>query len=225
MRLTSFVLPRRPSCRRIRLREMFAVSLLACVVVFAVGAPDARAREAAVIYGARTPISYGVELEPHLVLGTDPPGYGTGSGVGFGVRGSMVVAPEGFVSGLNDSIAIGVGLDIGHYSAAWGGPGYHDQCLHFEPGPNGTSICTEVTSNGGTYNYAFVPMVMQWNFWLTERWSVFGEPGLNLYFLGNHGMGLAPALYLGGRFQVSDRITITARLGYPTFAIGASFMM
>jgi hypothetical protein len=197
------------------------------VLAFALGvcASNAHADETTVIYGARAPIGYGVEIEPHLLLGTSPPGNGAGSGAGIGARGSVVVAPDGFIRGVNDSIAISFGLDVGHYSAAWGLNGYRDQCLHFEPGPAGTSICTEVTSNGGTSNYVYVPIVMQWNFWLTQRWSVFGEPGLNTFFLANHGAGIAPALYLGGRFQITDRITITARLGYPTFTLGASFFL
>jgi hypothetical protein len=185
----------------------------------------AQAREPMVIHDSRSPIGYDIELEPHLVLGTNPPGAGIGSGYGIGARASIVVAPEGFIPRLNDSIAIGVGLDIGHYTGAWAVQGYRDQCLHYEPGPAGTQVCTQVTSNGGTYNYVFVPVVMQWNFWLTRQWSVFGEPGVDFYYLGNHGLSLSPAIYVGGRFQIADRITLTARLGYPTFAFGVSFMM
>jgi hypothetical protein len=186
---------------------------------------SAQARDPLVIHDLRTPMAYDFELEPHLVLGTNPPGPGVGSGVGIGVRGSVVVAPDGFIRNVNDSVAVGFGLDFGHYTGSWAIQGYRDQCLHFQPGPNGTSVCTEVTSNGGTYNYVYVPVVMQWNFWLTRRWSVFGEPGLNLYFLGNHDFGASPAIYLGGRFQIADRITLTARFGYPTFAFGVSFML
>ena len=119
----------------------------------------------------------------------------------------------------------GFGLDLGHYYGSLAFNGYRDQCLHFEPGPNGTSVCTEVTSNGGTYNYLFIPAVLQWNFWFTDRLSAFGEPGVNLFFLGNHGFGVGPAFYVGGRIRVADRITITARIGYPTVGIGVSFMM
>lgn len=178
-----------------------------------------------VIHDSRTPIGYDFELEPHLVLGTNPPGPGVGSGVGIGVRGSFVVAPDGFIPNVNDSVAVGVGLDYGHYTGSWAIQGYRDQCLHFEPGPGGTSICTEVTSNGGTYNYVYIPVVMQWNFWITRQWSAFAEPGLNLYFLGHHGFDVSPAAYVGGRFQIADRITLTARLGYPTFSFGVSFML
>ena len=51
--------------------------------------------------------------------------------------------------------------------------------------------------------------MLQWNFWFTDKLSAFGEPGVNLYFLGNHGFGAGPALYIGGRVRVADRITIT----------------
>ena len=186
---------------------------------------SAQARETMVIHDSRTPIGYDFELEPHLVLGTSPPGYGVGSGVGVGARASVVVAPDGFIRHVNDSVAVGFGLDVGHYTGSWAIQGYRDQCLHYDTGPAGTQICTEVTSNGGTYNYFFVPVVMQWNFWLTQRWSVFGEPGVDFYYLDNHGLSWSPALYVGGRFQIADRITLTARLGYPTFAFGVSFMM
>jgi len=145
--------------------------------------------------------------------------------VGLGVRGSLVILPEGFIPRLNDSVAVGVGLDIGHYTGSWAINGYRDQCLHYEPGPAGTSVCTDVSSNGGTYNYVFVPVVMQWNFWLTRRFSAFAEPGVDLYYLGNHGLWFSPAAYLGGRFQIGDRVTLTGRIGYPMVALGVSFMM
>jgi hypothetical protein len=185
----------------------------------------ANAREDVVIRSSRAPMSYEVELEPHLVIGTAPPGPGQGSGVGAGVRGNFVILPEGFIPKVNDSVAIGVGLDFGRYYGNWAVNGYQNQCLHFEPGPNNTQICTEVTSNGGTYTYVYIPVVMQWNFWLTRRFSAFGEPGVDFYYLGNHGVSAVPALYLGGRLQLSDRITLTGRIGYPTVAIGVSFML
>ena len=190
-----------------------------------VSARAAEAGEVSVIYNTRTPIGYAAEIEPHLVFGSGPPGRGVGSGGGIGVRASVVVAPDGFISGVNDSVAIGFGLDYGRFVARYGLNGYRDECLHFEPGPAGTAVCTDVTSNGGSYNYLFAPVVMQWNFWLTERFSAFGEPGISFYHLGSYGYAVSPALYLGGRLRLADRITLTARIGYPTIAFGVSFMM
>ena len=212
---------RRPSGRR----RGAPATILVLALVSLKSPRSARAYESVVVRAARAPIGYELELEPHLVLGANPPGPGAGSGVGVGVRGSLVIAPDGFLRGVNDSVALGIGLDYGHYYGSWAINGYRDQCLSFSPGPNGTSICTAVTSNGGTYNYLFVPAVMQWNFWLTERFSAFAEPGLTLYFLSNHGLEASPALFVGGRFRIGDRITLTARLGYPTSAFGISFMM
>jgi hypothetical protein len=210
--------------RRARPKRLGGLLALPCALV-ALGHPNpARASDTIIRYG-RVPIGYTLEIEPHLVLGSSPPGPGYGSGAGVGVRASFVVAPEGFISGVNDSAAIGVGLDLGHYYGSLALNGYRDQCLQFQPGPNGTSICTDVTSNGGTYNYIFIPVVLQWNFWFTDRLSAFGEPGIDIYLLGDHGAGASPALYVGGRFRVTDRITITARLGYPTVGVGVSFMM
>lgn len=70
------------------------------------------------------------------------------------------------------------------------------------------------------------PVAMQWNFWLTNHWSVFGEPGLaiaaNKYADAST---LNPVLYLGGRYHFTDKIALTMRIGYPDFSVGASFFL
>jgi hypothetical protein len=75
----------------------------------------------------------------------------------------------------------------------------------------------------GTHGRVLVPVVMQWNFWLSTHWSVFGEPGIAL------GSGdrtvLWPSFYVGGRFQFTDRIALTMRAGYPDTSIGVSFFL
>ena len=68
----------------------------------------------------------------------------------------------------------------------------------------------------------WVPVVMQWNFWLSRSWSVFGEPGGG-FWLGN-AKGIRPAFYGGGRFHFSDKIALTARVGFPALSLGASFV-
>jgi hypothetical protein len=200
------------------------VTVAAVAVASTIALPAAHARDARVIRDWRAPIGYQFELEPHLLAGTNPPGPGVGSGVGAGVRASFVILPDGFLRNVNDSVAIGAGLDFGHYYSDWWYDGARDQCVHFAPGPNGTQVCTETTSYRGTYNYVYVPVVMQWNFWLTQRWSVFGEPGLNLYFASHRSLDISPALYVGGRFHIANGIAITGRLGYPASSIGLSFL-
>ena len=63
-----------------------------------------------------------------------------------------------------------------------------------------------------------------WNLWLTRSFSVFAEPGVDLYHLADHGFGVVPALELGGRVQLSTHTALTVRLGYPTVASGLSFL-
>lgn len=76
-------------------------------------------------------------------------------------------------------------------------------------------------SDGKTSLWA--PIVMQWNFWLTRSWSVFGEPGGGIY-LGN-ATGFRPAFYGGGRFHFSDTLALTLRVGYPAISAGISFVL
>lgn len=211
------------SCPRGVAPVRLAAGLLALVALL-VAAP-ASAYDRVIVRDWRTPVGYDVELEPHLVLGTAPPAPGYGTGAGVGIRLSGVLLPEGFIDRLNDSVALGVGLDYGHYTASWAINGYRDECLHFAQGPNGTLICTDTTSNGGSYNYLFIPVVMQWSFWITQRFSGFLEPGIDLYYLGRHGFSIGPAVYLGGRVRVTDRVAVTLRLGYPTVSLGASFFL
>jgi hypothetical protein len=71
----------------------------------------------------------------------------------------------------------------------------------------------------------FLPVAMQWNFWLSPHWSVFGEPGLGLAPARDRGRDvLHPAFWAGGRYHFNDKIALTMRLGYPAFSIGASFL-
>ena len=72
-------------------------------------------------------------------------------------------------------------------------------------------------------SYVFVPVVMQWNFWLSTHWSVFGEPGLGFSFGARDVFG--PVFYAGGRYNFNEHIALTIRLGYPMVSVGASFML
>jgi hypothetical protein len=69
----------------------------------------------------------------------------------------------------------------------------------------------------------WVPIVLQWNFWLTQRVSVFGEPGVGFY-LGNT-TGVRPDISGGARFALTQSIAVTARVGYPAFSLGVSFLL
>lgn len=76
----------------------------------------------------------------------------------------------------------------------------------------------------GTDGRFYVPIVLQWNFWLSTHWSVFGEPGI-AFGSGGPYSGVFPAFFAGGRFHFTDRIALTIRLGYPDVAVGVSFLL
>lgn len=70
----------------------------------------------------------------------------------------------------------------------------------------------------------FLPVVMQWNFWLSTHWSVFGEPGIGIAVNPDHGRDYVnPIFQAGGRFHFNDKIALTMRVGYPYISVGCSF--
>ncbi len=75
-------------------------------------------------------------------------------------------------------------------------------------------------------NTVFIPVVMQWNFWLTNHWSVFGEPGLGIA-ANKHKSGdtINPILMVGGRYHFNDKVALTMRIGYPAISVGVSFFL
>ena len=169
---------------------------------------------------------YAVEIEPHGLWGWTHYNYAPDDGFGLGARFSIPIVKRGFIPSINDSVAIGFGVDWLHYS----GVGCYDYY-----GPHGGGPCYDV----GDANYVFFPVVMQWNFFVAHQWSVFAEPGLVIYHgffdycsgapagtpCGNPSTtGVDFAFYVGGRYHVSEHLALVLRLGFPTFSFGVSFM-
>jgi hypothetical protein len=149
--------------------------------------------------------TYVFEAEPHLLLGLiDPPGPAHGTGLGIGARGTVELVDNGFISTINNTIGVGFGLDWTHYSA---------KCRARD------NDCER------RFDAVWVPLAMQWNFWLSEQWSVFGEPGIALRF-GNSEVRLEPLeFWAGGRWLFAEQMALTMRVGYPTFSVGVSFLL
>lgn len=171
-----------------------------------------------------------VELEPHLILVPwNTPGNDIGLGLGF--RATVPIVNNGFISTINNSVGIGFGLDWMHYG------------------------CGNRNYNGydcGSFNHWMIPVVMQWNFFLTKSWSVFGEPGLAFHYLswggcpdyvdnrGNHYNScnydhthLDGVLFAGARWHFGQYTALTMRIGLGGlssgwdngyFSIGISFL-
>lgn len=165
--------------------------------------------------------TYDLEVEPHGLVGVlDPPGAAHGNGYGFGARLTYTLVGNGFVKSINNSVGLSSGVD-------W---------LHYIKGDNS---CARATNPGGNCDLAddqdegvpflTIPVVLQWNFWLTRDWSVFGEPGIGFSLRSNgreKELGVDVLhLYLGGRWHFTDYTSLTLRIGYPAFSVGVSFLL
>ena len=146
---------------------------------------------------------YTFEAEPHLAVGFFRPGTGDSNGFGPGFRGTIELVDNGFIKTINNTVGIGFGADWLFY---------------------GNHCVTRQDCN--SYNEVIFPIVMQWNFWLSRNWSVFGEPGF-AYRARNHREDLFEpfVFYAGGRFHFSDEVALTLRAGWPTVTVGASFFL
>jgi len=200
-------------------RRSFGFSVLLACVVSVLGARRASAQS--IIKQPDNHPHYAFELEPHVIVTPfDAPDFPSDGGYGLGVRGTIPIVRNGFVPTINNSVGIGFGLDWVHYDLA----PYRGGCAHFVPTANGVPVCVDAGGSGSA-NYLYVPVVMQWNFWLHPRWSVFGEPGLALSHHSGGGLGVSPDFAAGGRFHATESISLTLRLGYPATTFGVSFLL
>jgi hypothetical protein len=175
---------------------------------------------------------YSADLEPHLALGVDDTYYYGGTGFGLGARVTIPFLRNGPISTINNDMGIGFGLDWltrgdscnnGYYY--WRGPNYYGY------------------NNCGAYSI-YVPVVLQWNFYLTDIITVYGEPGFALRYShvswdfsplcapgtpGCQGSNsfLDPILVIAGgaKFMFGRTIGLNVRVGYPYFSVGASFLL
>jgi hypothetical protein len=165
--------------------------------------------------------TYSVELEPHAAVGFFVPA--AGNGFGIGGRATIPIVQNGFVRTINNSVGIGFGIDWVHY--------------------NGCFFVRNSFGDCAALNRIWLPVVMQWNFYLSNHWSVFAEPGLAFAYsdwgdgcvTDNAGRvfvcGPSPnridfepvIIFVGGRYHFSDGASLTMRIGWPYASIGVSF--
>ncbi len=144
--------------------------------------------------------NYSVEIEPRMVFGWDIYSRGFGAGAHF----SFPIVKNGFISGINNSVALGIGAN---FLVA-------NQRYKFY--------------DSGTM-FLVVPATVQWNLFVARHWSIFPELGVSLYngFFDCGGaacgaFGLRPVLEIGARYHFNDKTAFTFRIGYPFATIGIS---
>lgn len=194
---------------------LFSTSLLLALAV------SAQAKAQSIIKRPGDHPDYVFEAEPHLII-RDRRGHAdTGFGPGF--RGTVVIVDNGFIGKINNSVGIGFGLDWLMFG--------DDHC-HGRGRDRDPDFCHD-------HQQVVAPVVMQWNFWLHERWSVFGEPGFALVFNTDDDDDLYDdhhhdddidfdpfVFYAGGRFHFNEVVSLTMRLGFPLSAsVGFSFLL
>lgn len=157
---------------------------------------------------------YVVELEPHLVWQWNNDEAANDDGIGIGGRASIPILQDGPIRTINNNLAISFGLDWAHFP----------DCRY-------DRVCTE--------DDIWVPVVMQWNFFLTPMISIFPEFGLAFRdalfgyddpYCDNHdcrhsSLRVYPAFWFGGRFHINDTIALVLRLGTPSLHFGVSFFL
>jgi len=183
-----------------------ASSVLA-VVAFA--SMEAESQAAVVIKNPNDHPAYRAELEPHgnIVFWHRYYGYryrgyryaGVGDPeFGAGFRASIELGDPAFIPKLNNTVAISFGADITN--------------CRFCPRGYGFTIWT--------------PITMQWNFFLTDKWSVFADLGIMPRTIGfYHDVFFDFMAEIGGRYHFNDTVALTMRIGYPFVSVGVSFFV
>jgi hypothetical protein len=202
--------------RRSKKSALFTLSALAGVWLGSVSTAKAET----VIRQPGLHPQYSFELEPHLVLDWMDAGW-AGQGIGPGVHAAVPIMQQGPISTINNNMAIKFGLDLtfGNGCYGWGNwRGYGDYCS-----------TTSLT----------IPIALQWNFYLTDIITAFGEMGMAIRHTWwsydaacpngidcRHYSSTYPLFYpaVGAKFMFARTVGLTVRMGYPHVTIGASIL-
>jgi hypothetical protein len=165
---------------------------------------------------------YSIELEPHLVLDWLDT-HDAGSGIGPGMHLAIPLMHQGPISTINNNMAIKLGLDLTF------GNGCHYWYYRDDSSCSATSV--------------LIPVALQWNFYITDIITTFGEMGMairhtrwsydgicNANYYGEcsrHSNDTYPILYpaVGAKFMFGRTVGLTVRMGYPHFTVGASILI
>jgi len=202
-------------------------------VVFAVGASAvallgwcSEARAQSIIRQPGNHPDYAWEIEPHLAFQWSDR-QGNDSGFGPGARFNIPFVHNGPIKTINNNMGITFGLDV-----TFGGGGYG--CY---------PVDRRIAGYDCSVTEVWLPVAMQWNFFLTKVVSVFGEPGFAIahrrwsypwYCNGANNAvcdtrfnstTVEPVFWAGGRFMFSDKVGATIRVGFPMITAGVNILL
>jgi hypothetical protein len=159
---------------------------------------------------------YGVELEPHAEWQWSGDEWSWENGFGFGARASIPLLEDGPVQSLNNSLAVTFGFDWAYFANDCSIGGMEVDCHESD---------------------IWIPIAAQWNFFVSERFSLFPEFGVGFrtatrstnYCAASEcddsSLEVHAVLWFGARFLVTDRVAVVLRLGTPSLTLGASFLL
>jgi hypothetical protein len=173
--------------------SVFAGALALSAFVF-LPAPSAHASETKI----NRPFTGKRPLLVDLHAGLLPWGYGISGMVGG--RVSFPIVQNGFIKNLNNAVHITTGADFGVF--------HHKYCAGGD-------------CDGYTAFSLFIPVMMNWEFYFTDKWSAFGEAGVAIYphFVPKKYGGLDWPVWgwfaadVGGRMHLRDNLALVLRLG------------
>lgn len=179
------------------MRAGFVAALVATVLA----APGARAEESIIKQPDQHP-DYFAELEVHGVVayGAGPFLIGRYNLIGFGpgFRANFRILKNGFVSTINDNVAIGVGAELVFDT---------DNAVH---------LVTPVVLQWNFW------LTKHWSV-LGEPGLVISFPMSTPR--GGEPIFFSPTLAVGARYGFNDHVALFMRLGYPISSIGVSFFL
>ncbi len=201
--------------------RLLAITLAACAAFYA-----GPLRAQSIIKQPGNHVLYSVDLEPHAVFGWDDHYYGGGA-FGLGMRATIPFLRNGPVSTINNDMGIGFGLDWVTRGNCNRGYYYYDRRNDFYFDCSAYAI--------------YLPVVVQWNFYITDIITVFGEPGFAIRYAHvgwtlpdvngiprDYSDGYTDPIFVmsgGAKFMFGRTVGLNVRAGYPYFTVGASILL
>jgi hypothetical protein len=114
---------------------------------------------------------------------------------GLGFRATIELGDPAFVPQINNTVGITFGIDV-------------TSCRY----------CSDDVT-------LWFPVGLQWNFFLTDKWSVFADLGVIPRTDGVRDLYFDFMAHVGGRYHFNDTVALTMRIGQPFISVGASFFV
>jgi hypothetical protein len=123
-------------------------------------------------------------------------------GMASGGRFGIPLVDNGFIPRINNAVYLSLGADFFLVK-------YHDE-------PHGA---------------LGIPIALHWEFYFTEKWSAYGEAGINIFFhpslFQGDGWTRSPQHWIagsvGGRYHINETVALTLHLGNPYSSFGVLF--